>query len=113
VSSARTAVIAGAVARYVGWGPAVAIYLVVAGLGFGHSFTAASSSTATRVGCIGGSWFFIFFLAGFVFFTAPFIGASAVVTILVFIANCTVAAFFLFGAGFFWFWFVFVFFPAA
>ena len=33
--SARTAVIAGAVARYVGWGPAVAIYLVVAGLGFG------------------------------------------------------------------------------
>jgi len=33
--SARTAVIAGAVARYVGWAPAVAIYLIVAGLGFG------------------------------------------------------------------------------
>jgi len=33
--SARTAVIAGAVAHYAGWGPAVAIYLIVAGLGFG------------------------------------------------------------------------------
>ncbi|MBI4271821.1 MAG: ferrous iron transport protein B [Candidatus Rokubacteria bacterium] len=33
--SARTAVIAGAVAHYVGWAPAIAIYLLVAGLGFG------------------------------------------------------------------------------
>ncbi len=33
--SARTAVIAGAVAHYAGWAPAVAIYLIVAGLGFG------------------------------------------------------------------------------
>ena len=32
--SARTAVIAGAVARYVGWAPAVAIYLIVAGIAF-------------------------------------------------------------------------------
>lgn len=33
--SARTAVIAGAVAKYVGWEAAVLIYLIVAGLGFG------------------------------------------------------------------------------
>ncbi len=33
--SARTAVIAGAVAKYVGWEAAVLIYFVVAGLGFG------------------------------------------------------------------------------
>ena len=33
--SARTAVIAGAVAKYVGWEAAVLIYLLVAGLGFG------------------------------------------------------------------------------
>jgi len=32
--SARTAVIAGAVSKYVGWGPAVLIYLIVAGIGF-------------------------------------------------------------------------------
>jgi len=32
--SARTAVIAGAVSKYVGWGPAVMIYLIVAGIGF-------------------------------------------------------------------------------
>ncbi len=32
--SARTAVIAGAVSKYVGWGPAVSIYLIVAGIGF-------------------------------------------------------------------------------
>lgn len=32
--SARTAVIAGAVSKYVGWGPAALIYLVVAGIGF-------------------------------------------------------------------------------
>ena len=36
--SARTAVIAGAVAKYVGWEAAVGIYLVVAGLGFGAGF---------------------------------------------------------------------------
>ncbi len=33
--SARTAVIAGAVSKYVGWGPAVGIYLIVAGIAFG------------------------------------------------------------------------------
>ena len=43
--SARTAVIAGAVARYVGWAPAVAIYLIVAGLGFG----AGLGQTALRL----------------------------------------------------------------
>ena len=32
--SARTAVIAGAVSKYVGWGPAVSIYLIVAGISF-------------------------------------------------------------------------------
>ncbi|MBI3989725.1 MAG: ferrous iron transport protein B [candidate division NC10 bacterium] len=32
--SARTAVIAGAVSKYVGWGPAVLIYVIVAGIGF-------------------------------------------------------------------------------
>jgi len=32
--SARTAVIAGAVSKYVGWGPAVGIYLIVAGIAF-------------------------------------------------------------------------------
>lgn len=36
--SARTAVIAGAVAKYVGWEAAVGIYLIVAGLGFGAGF---------------------------------------------------------------------------
>jgi ferrous iron transport protein B len=36
--SARTAVIAGAVARYVGWQSALAIYAIVAALGFGAGF---------------------------------------------------------------------------
>lgn len=36
--SARTAVIAGAVSRYVGWQAAVAIYAIVAGLGFGSGW---------------------------------------------------------------------------
>ncbi len=36
--SARTAVIAGAVSKYVGWEAAVLIYLIVAGLGFGSGW---------------------------------------------------------------------------